>query len=115
MYRFVIEHPIWIPPATLAELDTRAGADRGRIYRIRPQHATLRPVQNLSKMQGAELADSMNTPNGTVRDLVQQLILWNADLKAVPVLQKLLQSQLPEVRLQAASTLACLRQLDEST
>jgi len=115
MYRFIIEHPIWIPPATLAELDTRAGADRGRIYRIRPQHATLRPVQNLSKMQGAELADSMNTPNGTVRDLVQQLILWNADLKAVPVLQKLLQSQLPEVRLQAASTLACLRQLDEST
>lgn len=115
MYRFVIEHPIWIPPATLAELDTRAGADRGRIYRIRPQHSTLRPVQNLSRMQGAELAGCMQTPNGTVRDLVQQLILWNADLNAVPVLQELLQSQLPEVRLQAASTLACLRKLDEST
>ena len=34
MYRFVIEHPRWISPERLAELDVRAGADKGRIYRV---------------------------------------------------------------------------------
>lgn len=115
MYRFVIEHPIWIPPATLAELDTRAGADRGRLYRIRPQNSSLRTVPKLSQLHGPQLAAAMNTPNGTVRDLVQQLILWNNDPSATPTLSKLLQEPLPEVRLQAACTLAGLRQLDQQT
>ena len=114
MYRFVIEHPIWIPPATLAELDTRAGADRGRIYRIRPKAAELRTVQDLTKLQGTELAAAMGSPNGTVRDLVQQLILWNSDLTAAGSLETLLQHTLPAVRLQAASTLACLNRLSEA-
>ena len=114
MYRFVIEHPIWIPPATLAELDTRAGADRGRIYRIRPKAAELRTVQDLTKLQGTELAAAMGSPNGTVRDLVQQLILWNSDLTAAGALETLLQHTLPAVRLQAASTLACLNRLSEA-
>ena len=39
MYRYVIEHPIWIPPDTLATLDPRAGSDMGRIYRIVPDGA----------------------------------------------------------------------------
>lgn len=36
MHRFVIEHPEWIPPAWQKVLDLRAGADRGRIYRVVP-------------------------------------------------------------------------------
>ena len=36
MYRYVIEHPRWIPEETLATLDVRAGSDRGRIYRVLP-------------------------------------------------------------------------------
>ena len=34
MYRFVVEHPRWITPERLAELDVRAGHDKGRIYRV---------------------------------------------------------------------------------
>ncbi len=34
MYRYVIEHPRWIPDETLAELNVFAGNDRGRIYRV---------------------------------------------------------------------------------
>ena len=34
MYRFVIEHPEWIPEEWQKVLDLRAGNDRGRIYRL---------------------------------------------------------------------------------
>ena len=34
MYRYVIEHPRWISPERLAELDVRGGADKGLIYRV---------------------------------------------------------------------------------
>ena len=34
MYRFVIEHPEWIPPEWQAKLNLRAGHSMGSIYRI---------------------------------------------------------------------------------
>lgn len=34
MYRYAIDHPCWISPEMLTCLDVRAGADKGRIYRI---------------------------------------------------------------------------------
>ena len=49
MYRYVIEHPIWIPPDTLATLDPRAGSAMGRIYRIVPDGPPARkPPKNRS-------------------------------------------------------------------
>ncbi len=71
MYRFVVEHPRWIPPERLKQLDPRAGADMGRIYRVYPRSAKLRPVRDLSKLNDAELANALNTPNGPARDLAQ--------------------------------------------
>jgi len=47
MYRFVIEHPEWIPDDWQAVLDLRAGHDRGRIYRIVPR-GTESPIPRLS-------------------------------------------------------------------
>jgi putative membrane-bound dehydrogenase-like protein len=112
MYRYVIEHPIWIPPNTLATLDTRAGSTMGRIYRIVHTNASPRPTVPLTTLHGAELAAAMETPNGTQRDLVQQLLQWNLDIAATPALQKLSsESELPAVRLQALATLANLKTL----
>ena len=109
MYRYVIEHPIWIPPDTLATLDTRAGSTMGRIYRIVPEQAAARPMAPLNKLSGVELAAAMDTPNGTQRDLVQQLIQWNQDVASVERLKKLCQeSTVPAVRVQALATLANL-------
>lgn len=109
MYRYVIEHPIWIPPDTLATLDTRAGSTMGRIYRVVPEKTAARPIVRLSTLRGRELAAAMETPNGTQRDLVQQLIQWNQDVAATEGLQKLCaESELPAVRLQALATLANL-------
>src|SRR5262249_20640126 len=42
MYRLVIEHPEWIPKDAQQHLDLRAGADKGRIYRVYPEGAKLR-------------------------------------------------------------------------
>lgn len=110
MYRYVIEHPIWIPPDTLATLDTRAGSTMGRIYRVVQEQTAARPMVPLNTMSGAELAAAMDTPNGTTRDLVQQLIQWNQDVAATQALQKLCaESRHPAVRLQALATLANLK------
>src|SRR5947199_7042417 len=69
MYRFVIEHPRWITPERLAELDARAGADRGRIYRVVPEKTLPRRLPRLDRLSTAELVAELNGPNGLVRDL----------------------------------------------
>ena len=109
MYRYVIEHPIWIPPDTLATLDTRAGASMGRIYRIVSDTASAQRTPRLSSLHGEQLATAMDVANGIQRDLVQQLIQWNHDTGAAARLKFLaIESSRPEVRIQALSTLANL-------
>jgi putative membrane-bound dehydrogenase-like protein len=106
MYRFLIEHPRWIPAERLAQLDVRAGADRGRIYRLRPTQGPLRQVRDLTKLSGAELAAALDTPNGTERDRVHIELLVRCDMAAAPVLQKLAEAAgLPQVRMQALCAL----------
>jgi putative membrane-bound dehydrogenase-like protein len=112
MYRFVIEHPRWIPPDMLAKLDVRAGADKGRIYRIYPKGAKLRPIRDLTKLATPELVSALETPNGTMRDLVQMELLHRADTAAnEPLVNIFHTSQLPAVRLQALCTLDGLHAL----
>jgi len=75
MYRFVIEHPRWIPPERLKQLDPRAGADKGRIYRVYPREATLRPIRDLTRLSLTELAEALKTSNGPTRDLIHRELL----------------------------------------
>ena len=111
MYRYVIEHPIWIPPETLATLDTRAGSEMGRIYRIVPNDIPRRAVPRLDQLDTQQLVAALDSPNGTLRDLVQQTLKWRNDRQAIPLLEQLAtQSVLAEVRLQALCTWAVLAQ-----
>lgn len=110
MYRFLIEHPRWIPAERLAQLDVRAGADMGRIYRIKPagETAKLRPVRDLTKLGVADLAAAIDSPNGTERDRVHVELLHRAagDAAAAQVLATLAaEAQLPQVRVQALAAL----------
>jgi len=75
MYRFVIEHPRWIPLDRLAKLDVRAGDDKGRIYRVYPRGKNPRPVRDLTKLSPLQLASRLETPNGPVRDLAHRLLI----------------------------------------
>jgi putative membrane-bound dehydrogenase-like protein len=106
MYRFLIEHPRWIPAARLAKIDVRAGSDMGRIYRLRPENKALRPVRDLTKLSPTELAADLDTPNGTERDRVHMELLTRKLSGAAPELAKLTRSaSLPQVRLQALCAL----------
>src|SRR4029079_7331511 len=75
MYRFVIEHPRWISPDRLAQLDVRARADKGRIYRVYPEESPPRPVPILDRLATPDLARALDSPNGPLRDNVQRLLV----------------------------------------
>jgi len=65
MYRYMIEHPDWLPPEGQDELRPhfRAGEDRGRIYRIFPTGK--RPEMFVGLRDGLDIGG-----NGIVNDLV---------------------------------------------
>ena len=109
MYRLVIEHPEWISPDRQKRIDMRAGADKGRIYRVLPEKAKLRAVPNLATMSTAELVAALESPNGWQRDTAQRLLIEKADETAVPLLRRLYQtSGKPKTRLHVVWTLAHL-------
>jgi putative membrane-bound dehydrogenase-like protein len=112
MYRFVIEHPRWIPPERLAKLDVRAGADKGRIYRVMPKGTKFSPPQNLRKLSTPELVAALDTPNGTTRDLVHLELTQRGDKTAIRPLEELARkAAFPAVRLQALCVLEGLNAL----
>ncbi len=112
MYRGVIEHPRWIPGDTLAKLDVRAGAEKGRIYRVYPANSKPRPIQNFTKLDTPQLVAALDTPNGTVRDLVQAELLHRGDKTAAAALAALAEfGKQPAARLQALCALDGLRVL----
>ncbi len=113
MYRQVIEHPKWIAAGQLARLDVRAGDDKGRIYRVLPAGKIPRPVRDLTRLSPLELVAALDTPNGPVRDLVQEQLVQRADHSVVePLMELAPKSALPQVRLQALATLQGLHALN---
>jgi putative membrane-bound dehydrogenase-like protein len=89
IYRDVIEHPEWIPTDWQKRLDLRAGADKGRIYRVYPVGAKLRKIPRLDQLDTAGLVAALDSPNGWQRDTAQQMLLWRKDAAAVPLLEAL--------------------------
>jgi putative membrane-bound dehydrogenase-like protein len=112
MYRFVIEHPRWIPAEDLARLDVRAGHDLGRIYRVRAAAAPRTALPRLDRLDARGLAAALDTANGTVRDLAGQMLVWGKHESAGPALRKIAgASKHPEARLQALCVLDGLGKL----
>ncbi len=116
MYRLVIEHPEWIPKEMQKRLDLRAGSDKGRIYRVLPEGATPKRIPNLAKMTGAELAASLDSPNGWQRDTAQRLLLERGDKSVTVALeQHAKDAKDAKVRIQALWTLGGLNALTPET
>ena len=106
MYRFLIEHPRWIPPADLAKIDPRAGAGLGRIYRVRPADKPLRPRPRLDKLDTAGLVAALDSPNGWQRDTAMMMLLWKKDAAArIPLVTLVEKSPNPLARLHALCAL----------
>jgi putative membrane-bound dehydrogenase-like protein len=106
MYRYIIEHPRWIPAEDIARVDLRAGDTMGRIYRVFPRENPPRAIERLSDLDSAELVAALDSPNGPQRDLAGQLLLWRDDQSFVPALTEMVeQSPRAEARLHALVTL----------
>ena len=113
MYRFLIEHPRWIPPADLAKIDIRAGAGLGRIYRVRPEDKPVRPWPRLDKLDTTQLVDALDSPSGWQRDMAMMMLVWKNDPAAAKRLDGLRTVSLrPQARLHALCTLDLLGRLD---
>ncbi|MEX2577478.1 MAG: PVC-type heme-binding CxxCH protein [Verrucomicrobiales bacterium] len=84
MYRFLIEGAKFLPPEVLKHLDLRAGADRGRIYRITSKESSSeeRP-ENLGALDSAELAALLAHPNGWHRETASRILFQRQDQSAV--------------------------------
>ena len=87
MYRFIIEHPRWVPkPILESGVNLRLGEDRGRIYRIyhkdRPPR-NLDNFHNLKKFSGSQLMQAMDRPNGTLRDMIHQEVYERGQLEGL--------------------------------
>ena len=75
MYRYMIEHPQWLPPNGKEELRPhyRSGDQRGRIYRVYRTNTRTRPVRNLATATDEEVITAMHSPNGIVREQASPL------------------------------------------
>ena len=115
IYREFIETPESIPEQIKKKMDFWSGSDRGRIYRIVPnhplRHGELKP--NLGKMPAAELVTQLASTNGWHRQTAQRLLVERQDRAAVPLLKDLARkSEFPQARLHALWTLEGLSALD---
>jgi putative membrane-bound dehydrogenase-like protein len=117
MYRLVIEHPEWIPDAWQKLIgNLRAGEFQGRIYRIRPKGAPLRTMPRLDRADAHGLVEALKSPNGTVRDLAQEELVWRAEASVTDDLAQLA-TDYPsaQTRVQALATLATLGRIAPAT
>ncbi len=108
MYRYMIEHPDWLPENGKAELlpHYRLGEDRGRIYRVFPVGKRPRKIAPLETLSTPELVAALDSSNEWQRDKAHMLLLWHADKSANPLLVKLAkESANPLARLQSLCAL----------
>jgi putative membrane-bound dehydrogenase-like protein len=83
MYRYVIEHPEWIPKDWQKKLDLRAGHDLGRIYRVYPEDKTPREIPRMDTMKIEDLVKQYESPSGWVRDTAQRLLFEMSQIDVV--------------------------------
>jgi putative membrane-bound dehydrogenase-like protein len=108
MYRYMIEHPEWLPKEGKAELlpHYRLGDDKGRIYRVFPSGVALRKPANLEALDIAGLVAALDSPNEWQRDKAHLLLVWRADKTAIEPLAKMAGATSdPRARLQALCVL----------
>ena len=82
MYRYMIEHPDYLPDVGKRELEPhyRAGEDRGRLYRVYHQDRPPRRGKPLAGKSVEQLCEALASPNGWQRDVAQQELLWHGEL-----------------------------------
>lgn len=113
MYREIIEHPWSLPPGIKKHLDLNSGSDRGRIYRIVPEHFRSPPPPRLGRAPTADLVQLLAHRNAWHRETASRLLYERQDQDAVPALETLFASTPAALgRLHALCALDGLRALE---
>ncbi len=118
MYRYMIEHPQWLPQDGKDELRPwyRAGSDRGRIYRVVRKDRPPRSIPRLDQRSPQELVGLLESASGWQRDTIQRMLVRTKQQEAVEPLRGLaVKSKLPQARLHALCTLDGLGTLSTNT
>jgi putative membrane-bound dehydrogenase-like protein len=112
MYRYMIEHPQWLPQNGKDELlpHYREGDDKGRIWRVvRAEGSAGTPARSITanfKDADKSVGAPFESPNGWTRDKAQMLAVWsgNKDVaaKSAPLIRN---SKQPQTRAQVGWTL----------
>lgn len=89
MYRELIEGAAFIAPQILKHLDTSAGSNQGRIYRLAPDGFQFKPAPHLGDFTTEELVTLYEHPNAWHRDTASRLIYQRQDQAAVQPLREL--------------------------
>jgi putative membrane-bound dehydrogenase-like protein len=91
MYRYIIEHPQFLPQRGKDELMAhyRLGDDRGRIYRVSREGLPPFRAPRLDRLDAAGLVAALRSPGGWERDQAHQLLLWRSDPAAIAPLRAL--------------------------
>ncbi|MEE2615588.1 MAG: PVC-type heme-binding CxxCH protein [Verrucomicrobiota bacterium] len=108
MYRYMIEHPEWLPKKGQDELRPhfRSGEAFGRIYKIISKHKPMRKIPTLNGLKPIELTEHLSSENGTIRDIAHRLIVQSKDDSVAGRLKQIIEkSKSPKARLHALSAL----------
>ncbi|PYM16818.1 MAG: dehydrogenase, partial [Verrucomicrobia bacterium] len=106
IYRLVIEHPEYFPDELKNRPDLRAGDDRGRIYRVYPEGAKLRPIPRFDRLDATNLIQRLAGANGWERDMAQRMLVWCDEKPPVSgLLRAATNNSSPQARIQVFSTL----------
>ncbi len=113
MYRELIEGAAFLAPAILKHMDTSAGSDKGRIFRIAPDGFRFKPTPRLGDLTTTELVKLFEHSNGWHRDTASRLIYQRQDRAAVAPLRELAaNSKSPLARVMALYSLHGLSALE---
>lgn len=113
MYRELIEGAAFLAPQILKHMDTAAGYDKGRIYRIAPDGFKFRPAPRLGDYSTTDLVKLYEHPNAWHRETASRLVYQRQDQAAVKPLKELaVNSKSPLARVMALYSLQGLAALE---
>ncbi len=111
-YRKYIEHPDYVPEGLEGQFDLRAGAGKGRIYRVHHQNSQPAKEPELQSAAAEQLVEALTHPNMWWRITAQRLLVERQDESVVAALRDLVgTANKPEYRIHALWTLEGLGQL----
>ena len=111
-YRKYIEHPDYVPEDLEGRFDLRAGAGKGRIYRVLHQDSQPTTKPDLQSAASEQLVQALTHSNMWWRITAQRLLVERQDQSVVPALRDLAgTASKPEYRIHALWTLEGLGQL----